>query len=59
MVEIVDEVLAISGVSDIPSTLAELIPCLVRVTVGVVVLSGVFRVIGKLTELFQYRNWRL
>lgn len=59
MAEIVSEIMAISGVSEAPpSTLAELIPWLVQVTVGVVAVSGVFHVLGKLTELFQYRNWR-
>lgn len=57
MAEIVSEILALSGVSDVsPSTLAELVPWLVKITVGVVAVSGVFQVIGKLTDLFQYRR---
>ena len=58
MAEIVSEILALSGVSETPpSTLPELIVWLVKITVGVAAISGVFRVLGKLTEAFQYRRW--
>lgn len=57
MAEIVGDVFLISGVNEIPpSTLAELIPWLVRVTVAVVLVSGVFEVLGKFTDVFFYRS---
>lgn len=57
MAEIISEVLLISGVNEVPpSTLAELIPWLVRVTVAVVLVSGVFQVLGKFTDVFFYRS---
>lgn len=41
-----------------PSTMAELIPYLLTVAVGVALVSGVFRVIGKVAEiLLNYRRW--
>jgi len=39
-----------------PATMAELIPWLLTVWIGVVLVSGVFRVFGKLVDLFM--NWR-
>ena len=58
MAELAQEVLALSGVSGAaPSTLPELVEWLVMITVGVAVISGVFRVLGKLTDIFQYRRW--
>ena len=58
MAEIVSEILLLAGVEDMPpSTLAELIPWLVKVTIGVAAISGVFRVLGKLSEVFTYRRW--
>lgn len=58
MAEIIAEIFALSGVGDVPpSTLAELIPWLVRITVSVFAISGVFHVLGKLTEIFSYRRW--
>lgn len=58
MAEIVSEILALSGVSETaPSTLAELVPWLVKITLGVAAISGAFRFLGKLTELFQWRRW--
>lgn len=41
-----------------PTTLGELIPYLLTVFVGVVLVCGVFRVIGKLAEiLMDYKRW--
>lgn len=60
MAEIVDEVMALSGLASdvVPSTLAELLPWLVKITVGTVALSGVFRFLGKLLEvLFIWRRY--
>lgn len=58
MAELASEILALSGVSGAaPSTLPELIEWLVMITVGVVAISGAFRVLGKLTDVFQYRRW--
>lgn len=42
-----------------PQTLAELIPYLLTVVVGVALVSGVFGVIGRLAEfLMDFRRWR-
>ena len=41
-----------------PQTLGELIPYLLTVFVGVALVSGVFRVIGRLVELIMdFRRW--
>lgn len=41
-----------------PDNLAELIPYLLTVLVGVVLVSGVFRVIGRLAEaVMDFRRW--
>lgn len=41
-----------------PETLAELIPYLLTVFVGLALVSGVFQVIGKLAELIMdFRRW--
>ena len=41
-----------------PTNLAELIPYLLTFVVGVVLVSLVFRVIGKLAELFAgFKGW--
>ena len=58
MAEVISEFFLISGVNEIPpSNLAELIPWLVRVSVAVVLVSGVFRVLGRLVDVFSYRRW--
>ena len=58
MAEIVAEILELSGVVDVPpSTLPDLIVWLIKITVGIAAISGVFGVIGKLTELFSFRRW--
>ena len=59
MALIIAEFFEIIGVDAAPpSTMAELIPYLLTVVVGVALVSGVFRVIGKLAEiLLNYRRW--
>lgn len=58
MAELVSRFLLISGLNEVPpSTLGELIPWLVKVTVAVSLVSGVFGVLGKLSEVFSYRRW--
>lgn len=57
MALIVAEFFGVIGVDQVPpQTMAELIPYLLTVVIGVALVSGVFRVIGKLAELFM--NWR-
>lgn len=52
MASVVAEFFGIIGVgSYVPQTLGELIPYLLTVFVGVALVSGVFRVIGRLVEL--------
>ena len=59
MAELIAEFFGIIGVDATPpATLAELIPYLLTVAVGVALVSGVFRVIGKVAEiLLNYRRW--
>ncbi|MEA4934758.1 MAG: hypothetical protein VB071_14415 [Lawsonibacter sp.] len=59
MAVIVSEFFGIIGVDVVPpSNMAELIPYLLTVAVGLVLVCGVFRVIGKLAELIiNYRRW--
>lgn len=59
MAALVAEFFGIIGVDMTPpSTLAELIPYLLTVVVGVALVSGVFGVIGKLAEiLLNFRRW--
>ena len=59
MALIVAEFFGIVGVDAVPpSNMAELIPYLLTVTVSLVLVCGVFRVIGKLAELIiNYRRW--
>ena len=42
-----------------PTTMVELIPYLLELLIGVVLVSGVFRVIGKIAEAFinSVRRW--
>ena len=56
---IVSEFFGIVGLEVVPpSNMAELIPYLLTVVVGLVLVSGVFRVIGKLAELIlNFRRW--
>lgn len=59
MAPVVAEFFGIMGVDRYaPETLAELIPYLLTVLVGVALVSGVFRVIGRLVELLMdFRRW--
>jgi len=59
MAAVVAEFFGIVGVDILPSSnLAELIPYLLTVLVGVALVSGVFRVIGRLVELLMdFRRW--
>lgn len=59
MAAVVAEFFQIIGVDMLPpDNLAELIPYLLTVFVGVALVSGVFRVIGRLTELLMdFRRW--
>ena len=57
MAAVIAEFFGIIGVDmAAPATMAELIPWLLCVWIGVVLVSGVFRVFGKLVDLFM--NWR-
>nr|WP_325296704.1 hypothetical protein [uncultured Dysosmobacter sp.] len=57
MAVIVAEFFQIIGVDAVPpSNMAELIPYLLTVVVGVALVSGVFGVIGRLAE--NIMNWR-
>lgn len=56
---IVAEFFGIIGVDVVlPTNMAELIPYLLTVVVGIALVSGVFRVIGKLADLIlNFRRW--
>lgn len=56
MLEIVYEFLALAGLEAVPSTLAELIPYLLRFVVAVVLVLAVFKTIAAITQIFC--NWR-
>lgn len=60
MAAVVAEFFAIIGVEVIPpSTMAELIPYLLTVFVGVCLVSVVFFVLGKLAEIIlNYTRWK-
>lgn len=59
MAAVVANFFSIIGVDAVPpETLAELIPYLLTVFVGLALVFGVFRVIGKLAEiLMDFRRW--
>lgn len=59
MAEIIAEFFGIIGVDMVPpNNLAELIPYLLTVFVGVALVSVVFRVIGRLAEvIMDFRRW--
>ena len=59
MAEIVSEFFGITGIDFIPpDNLAELIPYLLEVVVGVALVSAVFYVVGKIAEIFtNFRGW--
>ena len=57
MAAVIAEFFGIIGVDmAAPVTMAELIPWLLMIWISVVLVCGVFRVFGKLAELFL--NWR-
>ncbi len=59
MAAVVANFFSIVGVDMVPpGTLAELIPYLLTVFVGLALVSGVFQVIGKLAEIIMdFRRW--
>ncbi len=59
MASVVAEFFGIIGVDMLPpDNLAELIPYLLTVLIGVVLVSTVFRVIGRLAEaVIDFRRW--
>lgn len=59
MAEIIAEFFGVIGEDMIPpDTLAELIPYLLTVLIGVALVSTVFRVIGRLAEvIMDFRRW--
>lgn len=59
MAEIIAEFFGVIGVDIIPpENLAELIPYLLTVFIGVALVSTVFRVIGRLAEaIIDFRRW--
>lgn len=59
MAEIVAEFFSVIGEDVIPpDNLAELIPYLLTVLIGVALVSTVFRVIGRLAEvIMDFRRW--
>ena len=59
MASVVAEFFQITSLDMVPpETLAELIPYLLQVVVGVALVSAVFGVIGKLAEIFMnFRKW--
>lgn len=59
MAEIIAEFFGVIGVDAVPpDNLAELIPYLLTVLIGVVLVSTVFRVIGRLAEaILDLRRW--
>lgn len=60
MADLVAQFFSITGLEMTPpQTLAELIPYLLTVVVGVALVSGVFGVIGRLAEmLMDFTRWR-
>lgn len=60
MAAVIAEFFQIIGVDMLPpSTLAELIPYLLEVVVGVALVSGVFGLIGKVVEfILDFTRWR-
>lgn len=58
MALLVAEFFGIIGVDVIPpSNMAELIPYMLTVVVGVCLVCGVFAILGKLVSLFFDRRW--
>ena len=59
MAEIIAEFFGVIGEDTVPpDTLAELIPYLLTILIGVALVSTVFRVIGRLAEvIMDFRRW--
>lgn len=59
MAEIVAEFFSVIGMDTVPpDNLAEFIPYLLTVLIGVALVSTVFRVIGRLAEvIMDFRRW--
>ena len=59
MSPLVYEFLGIIGVDVVPpENLAELIPYLLEVLVGITLVAGVFWVVGKIVDVFtDFRHW--
>lgn len=59
MASVVSNFFSVMGMDAVPpDNLAELVPYLLTVLVSVALVSGVFRVIGKLAEiLIDFRRW--
>lgn len=59
MASLVAEFFTVMGLDTVPpDNLSELIPYLLTVLVAVVLVSGVFRVIGRLAEaVMDFRRW--
>lgn len=59
MAEIIAEFFGVIGMDQLPpDNLAELIPYLLTVFIGVALVSTVFRVIGRLAEaIIDFRRW--
>lgn len=60
MAYIISDFFQITGLDIVPpDTLAELIPYLLTVVVGVALVSGVFAVLGRLIDLvLDFTRWR-
>lgn len=60
MAAVIAEFFTIIGVEQVPpETLAELLPWLLSVLVGVAIVSGVFAVFGKLLNLiYDFTRWK-
>lgn len=60
MAAVISNFLGLIGLEQYPpTTMVELIPYLVYLLIGVVLVSGIFRVIGKIAEAFisTIRRW--
>ena len=59
MAPVVAEFFQVIGVNPVPpQNLAELIPYLLQVVVGVALVSAVFGVIGRIADIFtNFRRW--
>lgn len=58
MISVVTQFFNIAGVDMLPpSTMAELIPYLLTVFVGIVLVVAVFRVVGGIVNMFVSSRW--